>query len=173
VLYPLVFNIAAMICALIWTAVIHDKILPILEAYADRFPGSLVEEKEFSVVWHYRNIDPEQGRLGSMELTDDLHRFTANIDLQVLQGHKIIEVRNAGINKGMAVAHWLSKGKFGFVMGIGDDATDEDLFAALPADAYSIRVGIGRTQARLNLRGPKEVISLLGYLVREDEGTAA
>jgi len=31
VLYPLVFNIAAMICALIWTAVIHDKILPILE----------------------------------------------------------------------------------------------------------------------------------------------
>jgi trehalose 6-phosphate synthase/phosphatase len=154
------------------TADWKPKILPILEGYADRFPGSLVEEKEYSVVWHYRNIDPEQGKLASMELTDDLHRFTANIDLQVLQGHKIIEVRNAGINKGMAAAHWLSKEEYGFVMGIGDDATDEDLFAALPADAYSIRVGIGRTQARLSLRAPKEVLSLLGHLVREDESTA-
>ncbi|OLD73200.1 MAG: trehalose-phosphatase [Ignavibacteria bacterium 13_1_40CM_2_61_4] len=149
------------------------KIIPILEGYADRFPGSSVEEKEYSVVWHYRGADPEQGKLAAMELTDDLHRFTANIDLQVLQGQKNIEVRNTGINKGTAAAYWLSNENYGFVMGIGDDLTDEDLFTALPADAYSIRVGIGRTQARLSLRTPKEVIQLLGHLVREDEGTAA
>ena len=148
------------------------KIIPILEGYADRFPGSSVEEKEYSVVWHYRGTDPEQGKLAAMELTDDLHRFTANIDLQVLQGQKNIEVRNTGINKGTAAAYWLSNEHYGFVMGIGDDLTDEDLFTALPADAYSIRVGIGRTQARLSLRSPKEVIQLLGNLAQGDDRSA-
>ncbi|HEY6193024.1 MAG TPA: bifunctional alpha,alpha-trehalose-phosphate synthase (UDP-forming)/trehalose-phosphatase [Bacteroidota bacterium] len=143
------------------------KIIPILEAYSDRFPGSTVEEKDYSLVWHYRGTDPEQGKLTAMELMDDLHRFTANIDLQVLQGKKIIEVRNSGINKGLAALHWFSKGSFEFIMAIGDDSTDEDLFAAMPPDAVSIRVGIGRTQARSSLRTPKDVVNLLGQLAKE------
>ena len=83
------------------------EIQPILEVYADRIPGSFVEKKEFSLVWHFRKADPEIASLKAKELVDDLVNFTANIDVQILPGNKIIEVRNAGINKGDAIRHWL------------------------------------------------------------------
>jgi trehalose 6-phosphate synthase/phosphatase len=144
-----------------------QKLLPILEMYADRVPGAFVEEKEFSLVWHYRIADPEQARAAARELTDHLVVFTANIDLQVLRVNRAIEIRHAAINKGTAVQMWLSKNQFDFILAIGDDSTDEDIFAALPPWAYSFRVGATRTQARFRLRNPAEVEQFLGEMVRE------
>jgi trehalose 6-phosphate synthase/phosphatase len=142
------------------------QLLPILEQYADRLPGALVEEKEYSIVWHYRAADPEQARSLVTELTDHLVNFTANIDVQVLQGSKVVEVRPAGVSKGLAALRWISTQKRDFILAIGDDWTDEDLFAILPEDAYSIRVGVTSTRARFNLRNVDEVIGLLQPLAR-------
>jgi trehalose 6-phosphate synthase/phosphatase len=141
-----------------------DRIIPILEQYADRLPGSFIEEKEYSVVWHYRNAHPEQAQLLAGELTDHLVTFTANIDVQVLQGKKVVEVRNAGIHKGVAARHWMSRMDYEFVLGIGDDWTDEDLFKVLPESAYSIKVGVANSHARFNLRGIDDVHHLLQSL---------
>jgi trehalose 6-phosphate synthase/phosphatase len=139
------------------------KLLPILDKYADRLPGAFVEEKEFSVSWHYRGADPLQGRVVARELADHLLTFTSNIDVQILQGNKVVEVRNAGVNKGTITRRWLAMGH-DFILAIGDDVTDEDTFAVLPDDAYSICVGIGQTRARFNLREPGEVLELLTEL---------
>jgi trehalose 6-phosphate synthase/phosphatase len=141
-----------------------ENILPILERHADRLPGSFVETKEYSLAWHYRKANPEQGGHMAHELMDDLVAFTANIDLQVLQGNKVIEVRNAGVNKGAAFSHLLSRKKYLFLLGAGDDWTDEDLFSAMPKDAYSIRVGYGRTAARFHVRSHLDVLNLLHEL---------
>lgn len=143
------------------------KITPILERYVDRLPGSLVEEKEFSIVWHYRMADPELGSIRAKELIDYLVNFTANLDVQVLQGSKVVEIRNSGVNKGIAGMHWISKNDFDFILAIGDDQTDEDLFRILPETAYSIRVGITRSYARFNLHNHMEVIELLEQLIKE------
>jgi len=140
------------------------RLLPILEMYADRVPGAFVEEKEFSLVWHYRTANPEQGSAAARELADYLLVFTASIDLQVLRGNKAIEIRKAGVNKGSAVQQWLAKNEFDFVLAIGDDLTDEDMFAVLPPWAYSFRVGATRTHARFRLRSPAEVLQLLAEL---------
>jgi trehalose 6-phosphate synthase/phosphatase len=140
------------------------RLLPILEMYADRVPGAFVEEKEFSLVWHYRIADPEQARVAARELSDHLVVFTASIDLQVLRGNKAIEIRHAAINKGIAVQAWMSRNQFDFILAIGDDSTDEDMFAALPQWAYSFRVGARRTRARLRLRNPEEVTQFLTEL---------
>lgn len=140
------------------------KLFPLLERYADRLPGSFVEEKDFSLVWHYRATDPEQGVLVARELTDDLTTFTANIDVQVIQGNKIVEVRCTGMNKGIAAKEWLSKNRYDFILAIGDDRTDEDLFSVLPETAYSLRVGFTQTHARFNVRDPKDVVRLLEQL---------
>ena len=140
------------------------RLLPILEMYADRVPGVFVEEKEFSLVWHYRTANPEQGSAAARELADYLLVFTASIDLQVLRGNKAIEIRKAGVNKGSAVQQWLAKNEFDFVLAIGDDLTDEDMFAVLPPWAYSFRVGATRTHARFRLRSPAEVLQLLAEL---------
>ena len=107
------------------------QILPILRLSADRLPGAFVEEKEYSLVWHYRMADPELASLRERELIDDLVQFTANIDLQVVQGHKIVEIKNAGVSKGNAALQFLAGSKFDFILAIGDDNTDEDLFRTI------------------------------------------
>lgn len=144
------------------------QIAPLLEMYADRLPGSFVEEKEFSYVWHYRKADPELASLRAKELADDLVHFTANIDVQVLQGNKVVEVRNAGVDKGTAALYFLSKNRFEFVLAVGDDWTDEDLFKVVPKTAYSIRVGITQSYARFNLPGPADVLELLHELSKRE-----
>lgn len=140
------------------------RIRPILERYTHRLPGSFVEEKEFSLTWHYRQAEPEVGSIRAKELLDDLVRFTANIEVQVLQGNKVIEVRNAGVNKGAAALHFISHYNPDFILAIGDDWTDEDLFRVLPETAYSIKVGMTQSCARFNLHDQAEVVDLLQKL---------
>lgn len=139
-------------------------IIAILERYMDRLPGAFLEEKEFSVVWHYRGAHPGQGEALAEELFDHLMTFTANIDLQVIRGKKVIEVRNAGIHKGIAGQHWLAKGRYDFILAVGDDWTDEDLFAVLPDSAFTIRVGLVNSRARFNLNDTADVLALLESL---------
>jgi len=142
------------------------KIQPLLDTYSDRLPGSFVEDKEFSLAWHYRMADHEMASIVSKELLDDLVNFTANIGVQVLKGNKVIEVRNSGMTKGDAGSYWISENEYDFILGIGDDWTDEDLFKVLPETAYSIKVGAAQSQAKHSLPGSSEVQSLLGELAR-------
>jgi len=139
-------------------------IIAILERYMDRLPGALLEEKEYSVVWHYRGAHPGQGEALAEELFDHLMTFTANIDLQVIRGKKVVEVRNAGMHKGIAGQHWLAGGGYDFILAVGDDWTDEDLFSVLPDSAFSIRVGLVNSRARFNLNDSAEVLALLESL---------
>jgi trehalose 6-phosphate synthase/phosphatase len=141
------------------------ELLPILEIYADRLPGALVEEKDDSVAWHYRMADPEQAALRAPELIDHLLSLTAKSDLQVVQGDKVVEIRHAGINKGGAVLSWLGREQYDFILGIGDDTTDEDFFKALPPSAFSIRVGMSATLAQYNIRNSGQVIDFLRTFV--------
>ncbi len=141
-----------------------DRVRPILQLHLDRLPGALLEEKEFSLAWHYRKADPEQASFRAKELMDDLSGFTRNIDVQVLEGKKVIEVRIAGVNKGIAALEWLGPAQREFILGIGDDWTDEDLFRALPPGAISIRVGVTRTAARYYLSSHAAVRRLLSEM---------
>ncbi|MDI6734824.1 MAG: bifunctional alpha,alpha-trehalose-phosphate synthase (UDP-forming)/trehalose-phosphatase [bacterium] len=141
------------------------RLLSLSRVYVDRLPGSFIEEKEFSLVWHYREADPELGSLRAKELVDDLISLTANIGLQILQGNRVVEIRNSGVNKGAAASYLLAGNKYDFVLAIGDDWTDEDLFKILPQQAYSIKVGIGSSYARYNLMNYKEVLRFLKEMV--------
>jgi len=79
------------------------EILPVLEVYVDRTPGSFIEEKEFSLVWHYRSCDAELAAVRAKELKDVLLNLTANLNIGVMEGNKVIEIKNTNINKGRAV----------------------------------------------------------------------
>ncbi|CAG0947373.1 trehalose 6-phosphate synthase/phosphatase [Anaerolineae bacterium] len=140
------------------------QVFPIIEMYADRLPGSFIEEKEYSIVWHYRKADPFAGPMRAKELADDLLHFTTNIDVQVLLGKKTVEVRNAGVNKNAASQQWLATQKYDFIMATGNGWADEDLFKFVPSTAYSIKVGMIPSHARFNLRNPAEMLGLLEEL---------
>jgi trehalose 6-phosphate synthase/phosphatase len=143
------------------------KILPILEAYVDRLAGAFLEEKEYSIAWHYRNADPELGILRAKELVDTLVHFTANLDVQVMEGKKVVEVRCSGVNKGTAASYCKESLAPTFILAIGDDVTDEDLFRALPSDSHTIRVGMKASNAGYNLRDVNEVRGLLEDLAHQ------
>jgi trehalose 6-phosphate synthase/phosphatase len=146
------------------TAEWMERVRPILQLYVDRLPGALLEEKDFSLAWHYRRADPDQARVRAQELLDTLADYTRNIDVQVLEGRKVIEVRPSGINKGAAAQEWLKDRAPEFILGIGDDWTDEDLFRALPPGACSVRVGVANTAAQYYLSSHTAVRRLLADL---------
>lgn len=138
-----------------------NEIRPVLELYVDRTPGSFIEEKDFSLVWHYRKAEPRLSLERALELKDALMHMTGNLNLEVIEGSKVIEVRNAGVNKGRSAQHWVTKNMWDYILAIGDDVTDEDIFAALPSTAYSIKVGLSPSQARFNLESVVDTRSLL------------
>ena len=146
------------------TAEWKERVRPILQLYVDRLPGALLEEKEFSLAWHFRRADPDQASQRAKELIDDLSGYTRNIDVQVLEGNKVVEIRNTGVNKGTAAMEWLAGHPPEFVLSIGDDWTDEDLFRALPPTAWSVRVGLANTAARYYLGNHTVVRRLLREL---------
>ena len=142
-----------------------EEIRPILDLYMDRTPGSFIEEKQFSLVWHYRKADSELSTTRVRELTDELLNLTANLNLQILEGSKVVEVKNSGINKGRAALRWIAKEEWGFILAIGDDRTDEDMFEVVPEIAYSLKVGLSSSLARFNLKSHGDVLLLLGEFI--------
>ena len=141
-----------------------QRVRTVMQVFADRLPGSFLEEKASSVAWHYRGADPELAPVRAGELVDVLRNVTASTDLQVLRGRKVIEVKPAGASKGAAALRWLSRGPHDFVLAAGDDETDESAFAVMPQEAVSIRVGPGRTRARFSIEGPAEMRDFLRAL---------
>jgi trehalose 6-phosphate synthase/phosphatase len=140
-------------------------LVSVLSRYVDRLPRSLLEEKDYSIVFHYREADPDQASIRIKEMVDNLVHFTKNADLHVLHGNKVVEIRNAILHKGTAVQYFLSRKQYDFVLTIGDDWTDEDMFSVLHATAYSIKVGGGRSNAQRYLRTPAEVLGLIQEFV--------
>ena len=140
------------------------RVMEVLDDMVERTPGSFVEEKEFSLAWHYRKADKDLGAKRVREFREVLSYMTRNLDLQVLEGHKVVEIKNAGVNKGKAAATWVEGGGFDFALTIGDDHTDEDTFKAMPAGAYTIKVGRDATSARFQVDSVEEVRALLRRL---------
>jgi trehalose 6-phosphate synthase/phosphatase len=141
-----------------------ERIRPVMESFAARTPGAFVEEKEAALCWHYRLADPELGQTQSRELTLHLTSFLANLPVEVMSGHRIVEVRQHGVNKGIvlpAIVAAIIASPEEFVVAIGNDRTDEDLFAALPEHCVGLKVGDGPTLATRRLRDPEAVRAFL------------
>jgi trehalose 6-phosphate synthase/phosphatase len=136
-------------------------IFPAMEDFTRRCQGSFIEEKKFSLAWHYRNVTEERGNYFSRELIHTLLNITRNTSLQVLDGNKIIEVRFADVNKGVMVKKIVGEIAPDFVMAIGDDRTDEDMFKALGPDAVTIKIGQGATAASYTLPMQENVADFL------------
>jgi trehalose 6-phosphate synthase/phosphatase len=138
-----------------------ESIYSSLEFYVDRTPGSFIEEKNYSLVWHYRKSDPELGFNRAIELKDELTSLVSNLNLEILEGNKVIEIKNRGINKGRAALKVLHAEPADKIVAVGDDWTDEFLFSELPDDAVTIKVGMAKTMAGFKVENFIEVRDML------------
>jgi trehalose 6-phosphate synthase/phosphatase len=145
-----------------------EQVGAILRLFVSQVAGSLLEEKDYAMAWHYRGADPELGAQRAKELVDELTHFTANLDIHVLEGKKVVEVRSVGVDKGSAAADLILRLEPDFILAVGDDQTDEDLFRSLPPAATSVHVGTPFSNARYCLGGQPEVVTLLEQLARPE-----
>jgi trehalose 6-phosphate synthase/phosphatase len=143
----------------------RDVVLPILELYNAKTPGAAIETKDAALVWHYRQASPYYAQKHLVILKRLLAKYAKRYDLIVHQGNMILEIRAQGSTKGHIAETWLEKNP-SFVLAIGDDYTDEDMFNSLPSWAYTVKVGRGRTAARFRLQKSDEVIALLEKLTK-------
>ena len=137
------------------------QVKDVMRLFEQRIPGSSIEEKDFSLVWHWRGADRHVGTEASRELVEALTTITANTELVVLAGHRIVEVKGTAAGKGPFYVSKVAPRNPDFVLAMGDDATDETLFRVLPPDAFSVRVGFAVSAARFNVGGVDEVWRIL------------
>ena len=137
------------------------KIYPVLESFVDRTPGSFIEEKNYSLAWHYRNTDPDFGANRATELNTVLTSLIGNDDISVLNGNKVMEIKSSNVNKGRAAMRVLAPKDYDFIFAIGDDWTDEFMFQELPEEAVTIKVGMQNTQAKYYIESVSRVRSIL------------
>ena len=143
---------------------IRPNVLRVMNRYAASTQGSLVEEKDYSSVWHYRNVVPELAFNRASKLRQELIEITDSEQVEVHAGDKIIEVKQKDINKGRVVDELVERYHPDFILCAGDDYTDEDMFRALGERGYSFKVGPGETHAKYRMAQMDELLVLLGKL---------
>ncbi len=136
--------------------------LEILRDFAERTPGSLVEEKRSGLAWHYRLCDPEFGVAQANELKVHVSTLLTNAPIELLSGSKVVELRPHGSNKGRVALDIVAAAPTGALLAaFGDDVTDEDMFAALPSDALTFHVGAAASHANYRLASVDDVRRIL------------
>lgn len=142
-----------------------EPVLAVLKEATLSCPGSFVEEKTFSLAWHYRNA--ETGYHQSRKLLYILAKMNLLYNFKILDGNKVVEIKTNEIGKGKATKYLVEKEDYDFILSIGDDKTDEEMFEFLVThpDAITIKVGEGNTMAKYVLANVYLVNKLLKRLI--------
>jgi trehalose 6-phosphate synthase/phosphatase len=159
-----------------WTCSINQDqswkstFIPILQRYTDHCIGSFIEDKFSSLAWHYRNSPAETGQIKVKELKEELRALVAHENkLHVLEGNMVVELKRTGYDKGLAALKFVSDQKFDFILAIGDDRTDEDIYRSLPPEAITIKIGITSSIAKYNLATQNDVSRIIGQLIGSNQ----
>ena len=144
-----------------------EKIRPLMQLFVNRCAGSFIEEKKSTLAWHYRNTHPDLGFGRSRELRNSLLQLTGNTPLQVIDGNKVLEVRLIGVDKGTTALNMIKSISPDFILCIGDDTTDEDMFRSVSeVQGNTIKVGRGNTAAEYTILSQKDVFPFLRRLMQ-------
>ena len=145
-----------------------DEIREVLRLYEQSTPGSFVEEKSTSLVWHYRKTDPEFGTWKANQLAHELSTMMANEPVKIRQGRKIVEATSAHISKGAAVRRAIEKMVPDLIVCAGDDQTDESMFEVELTNMITLKVGREPSQAKYRLRDPSAFREFLSNALRTE-----
>ncbi|KAL5552927.1 hypothetical protein UlMin_040328 [Ulmus minor] len=150
---------------------------PVMRLYTETTDGSNMEVKESALVWHHQDADPDFGSCQAKELLDHLENVLANEPAVVKRGQHIVEVKPQGVSKGLVaekvLLRMVNEGQPpDFVMCIGDDRSDEDMFETIsstvsspslpaPPEIFACTVGRKPSKAKYYLDDAADVVKLL------------
>jgi trehalose 6-phosphate synthase/phosphatase len=140
----------------------------LLDKITCQFTHSFVEEKSFSLAWHYRNVEEHISDQHLNELILSLQALSESSKFRIIKGNKVIEIVNSEINKGFAVKKIVESSSYDCIVCIGDDTTDEDMFSYLANNkkAISIKVGEGASFAKHRLNDVDSVLQFLEKIIK-------
>jgi trehalose 6-phosphate synthase/phosphatase len=145
-----------------------NQIAEVFAHFSGMTPGSSVEEKASSVVWHYRESDPEFGSWKASHLVAVLVEMMSNLPVVIQHGKKIVEVSSMQVSKGVAMQRLLREKRYNAVLCAGDDETDESMFRVPRSDLISVKIGEGkRSSARYVVPDPAALRELLMEALRK------
>ncbi|KAJ3671015.1 hypothetical protein LUZ60_008441 [Juncus effusus] len=158
---------------------------PVMQLYTESTDGSTIETKESALVWHHQDADPGFGSAQAKELLDHLESVMANEPVSVKSGQFIVEVKPQGVSKGLVAEKILKSMKSNgrpadFVLCIGDDRSDEDMFENLSelikrglvsaqTNLFGCTVGQKPSKAKYYLDDTNDVLSMLNALADASE----
>ena len=145
----------------------NTGIMAILNLYLEKTPRSRLEVKDTALAWHYRECDPWLGELRAQQLTRALVSVCLRHKLQIIQGSKVLEIKSPEYSKGSEVRRLLEKGSYDFILAMGDDTTDDDMFEALPRDSFAVKVGSVSEKALYNMPQQERVLPFLRSLTEK------
>jgi trehalose 6-phosphate phosphatase len=131
------------------------------------FPGTFAENKRYSFAVHYRTVP-----MLKRSLREALHALIvahADLDLAMLHGHSVFEIKPLGFDKGKAIERFIARKPFCGRMPIfiGDDTTDEAGFAVVArAGGRAFSVGSPRPGASFAFEAPENVRQWLSAFSR-------
>ncbi|BBB95022.1 MULTISPECIES: trehalose-phosphatase [Bradyrhizobium] len=140
-----------------------------LAAIAKLSPGILLEDKGYSLALHYR-LAPQAER-AIYEAVSLIRAELPNAPIEVLPGKSVCEIKHSGFTKATGVLELMThepfKGRRPFF--IGDDVTDETVFAIMPDfDGLAFSVGRRATGVAGHFDGPSDVREFLAHLLDVD-----
>jgi trehalose 6-phosphate synthase len=156
-----------------------QAVAALLGPVVGRFPGAWVEPKSWSVAVHFRGVSPFDRMAIQVEVGSTLEGWLDQHPcFALVEGADSVEIRPTRIRKATAVS-WMRNraGSGARLLVLGDDVTDEDMFAAMGAADEGVLVGdvpTRPTRARWRMDGPAEAVGLLSWLaaVRAEAPTA-
>ena len=128
----------------------------------DRFAGSELEVKPFSVAFHLRNVVEEQQARARQEALDRAGPLAAHVK----EGKKVLEFMAVTADKGNALESYRITCGATATFFVGDDVTDEAVFRVLAPEDVGVKVGPGPTSAVYRVASQTEVAGLLTKLLR-------
>ena len=142
-------------------------------AIAEAGPGIILEDKGYSLALHYR-LAPHAER-AIYEAVSLIRADLPNAPIEVLPGKCVCEIKHAGFTKATGVRELMThapfKGRRPFF--IGDDVTDESVFAIMPdMDGLAFSVGRRAKGVAGHFDAPSDVREFLAHLL-DDERDAS
>jgi len=145
-----------------------------LAAIARLSPGILLEDKGYSLALHYR-LAPhaEKAIYAAVSL---IRADLPNAPIEVLPGKLVCEIKHSGFTKASGVMELMThepfKGRRPFF--IGDDVTDESVFAIMP-DPEGLAFSVGRRARGVagHFDAPSDVREFLAHLLDDEREIAA
>jgi len=146
-----------------------NGLLSVLRLFVGKTPGARLEVKETALVWHYRESDAWLGTLRAQQLVNTLVSICSRQKLQIMQGNKVVEIKSPDYNKGSEVKRLMADMHYDFILAMGDDTTDDDMFQALPRNAVTIKVGSTSEIASYNLPSQQDVLPFLSTFAGREQ----